>query len=104
MTRNEIMSSTPEQLASRYSSAVLESEMGYYAPADFDCYLGNARYTDLGGEIVTQETIDECEQMLVEWFDEDDKDRPDDVDAERLAIAYHLWAASCYASAREYES
>ena len=96
MTRNEIMNSTPEQLAAKYSIAVLEADLGYYAPDDFGNYLGNARYTDLGGKTITQETIDECEQLLAEWFDEDEKGRP--IDAERLAVAFHLWAASCYAS------
>lgn len=99
MTRNEIMNSTTEQLAARYSQAELASALSTYAPENFSDYIGSAFYTDLGGRIVDQEAIDDCSMMLYEWFDENDEERP--IDAESLAIAYHLWAAACYAYDRE---
>lgn len=99
MKRDEIMNSTPEQLAAKYSQAELVSMLSAYKPENFDDYLGSACYTDLGGRIVDQEAIDGCSMMLYEWFDENDEERP--IDAESLAIAYHLWAAACYAYDRE---
>jgi hypothetical protein len=51
------------------------------------------------GEIIDDDGIDECENLLREWFDDNEKERP--IDAEDLAIAYHLWAASCFAEEKE---
>jgi len=98
MERYEIMNSTPEQLAEKYSEEELRDELSYYAPDNFDDYLGNISYTDFSGETVDQAMIDGCEQDLVEWFDENEEERP--ISAENLAIAYHLWAAACYAYGR----
>ena len=102
MTREEIMNSTPVQLAERYTEAELRYELEQYAPDNFDYFIGRADYHDFADELIEQETIDWNEQLLVEWYDEDDRPRP--IDAETLSFAYHLWAASCFAYDREKEA
>lgn len=99
LDRNEIMTTTPENLAARYSYDELSSRLNDFAPEGFEDYLGNASYTMFSGEIIDDDGIDECEILLREWFDDNEKERP--IDAEDLAIAYHLWAAACFAYGKE---
>ena len=101
LDRNEIETSTPEELASRYTASELFRRMNDFAPDNFSNFIGSSSYTDLSGEILDQKTLGEYEQLLVEWFDEKDEERP--IDPEYLAIAFHLWAASCFAEDKENE-
>ena len=98
--REEIMHSTPEQLAANYSFEELSAELEDYA-GEFDVgsYMNQVSYTECSGETVTQEMIDGCESDLVELFDECGQERI--ITAEDLAIACHLWAAMWYAYDRE---
>ena len=101
LDRSEIMTTPPENLAAKYSYDELSSRLKDFAPDDFDSYLGNADETMFAGETIDDEMIGNCENVLREWFDDNGEDRP--VDAEDLAIAYHLWAATCFAYGKEDE-
>lgn len=90
ITREHIMNTTPENLAAEFTPDQLQRELEYYAPDEFDDYLGSSRYTDFSGTIVTADDIEHMERYFC------DEEHPE-VTPEDLAIAFHLWAAWCYA-------
>ena len=99
LNREEIMTSTPEELAAKYTYDELLDRMSDFAPENFDDFIGSSSYTDMSGEILGLNTVKEYEELLVEWFDENEDARP--IDPEDLAIAFHLWAAACYAEHKD---
>lgn len=92
MTRNYIMTHTPAQIAAENSAADILREFNTYAgpftlDTAADLYSNNAvedRANDLPNE-------DWCEQLLVEWYDECERER--EYTADELSMAYHLYAA-----------
>jgi len=90
MTREYIMSHTPAQIAAENTADEISIELEALPFADGEAadLFGNNDPADIASDLPK---VEWCEQLLVEWYDEREEERP--CTAEELALAFHLYAA-----------
>ena len=88
MKRDYILSHTPVEIGETYEMDEIKSAIDSYVIDAFSDPEGLFGGMSLHGFIDAVTEIEPCEQCLVEWYDECDKERPGN--AEQLAIAYQL--------------
>ena len=90
MTKKYIIESAPKTIAEENSESAIREAIDSFIPSSFadDSIFGDMSPAEFADDIAQ---IKNCEQCLVEWYDEAGKDRPGT--AEDLALAYQLLTA-----------
>lgn len=101
MNTDYILTHTPAQIAAEHDKDEIQSAFDSFVLSDFsdpDTLFGGNSLMDGTNEITD---VAECEQMLTEWYDECQKDRPGSADD--LALAYQLHAALYIKTTEEWD-
>lgn len=91
MTREYILTHTPAQIAAENTEAEILAELNnlpFTLDEAAELWSGNDPAENAQTALPDAKW---CEQLLVEWYDEREEDRP--CNAEELAFAYHLYSA-----------
>ena len=94
MTLDYILSHTPRQIAHEHDMDEIRMDIRFDLPdewQDMDTLFGSLSYSDLYDDIADPTS---CEDLLREWYDENEQERPGT--PEQLAEAYQLLAAQAY--------
>lgn len=94
MTIEYIMNHTPAQVAAEHTAEEIAAEFNSYSPFSVDeaagLLFGGTDPEELA-DCTPDPTFTRCEQLLVEWYDECDNERP--CDAKSLELTYMLYTA-----------
>lgn len=91
MNTEYILSHTPAQIAAEHTATEIENELIYYTPFDINSAADLFGSTDPMDIAYAMPDVDRSEQLLREWYDECERERP--CDAEALEMAFTLYAA-----------
>lgn len=94
MTREYILTHTPAEIAGENTAGEIRSEFDIYSPFDIDEVADRLFWSTDPEELadsLPDATFSRCEQLLTEWYDECEEERP--CDAEALELTNMLYVA-----------